>query len=223
MHPLHVDVEPDAEAAAVRATAEIVAAAAEAIEARGRFWLALSGGSTPARMLQLLAEADIDWDRVDLFQVDERVAPAGNTARNLVQLRSCLLDHLEVLPRLHPMPVEGDDLDASADRLADQLPDRFDLIHLGLGADGHTASLVPGDPVLDAHATIAVTQPYQGHRRMTLTYRAINHARRVLWLVTGREKAAVLERLVAGDREIPAGRIKRERVVVVADAAAGGD
>ncbi len=219
---MRLDVEPDAEAAARRAAAEIVAAAAEAIEARGRFTLALSGGRTPARMLELLADADIDWDRVDLYQVDERIAPAGDPARNLVQLEAALLDHLAVLPEFEPIPVEADDLAAAADEYAESLPPDFDLIHLGLGADGHTASLVPADPVLDARAPVAITEAYQGHRRMTLTYPVLNAARRLVYLVTGADKAHALELLLAGDHGIPAGRVARERAIVVADREAAG-
>ncbi len=217
LHPLRVDVEPDGEAAAQRVAAEIVAAAAEAIEDRGQFTLAVSGGRTPARMLQLLSEADIDWDRVALFQVDERVAPAGDLARNLTELQLCLFDHLETLPRLHAMPVEADDLAAAAARYAAELPERLDLIHLGLGADGHTASLVPGDPVLEATTDVAMTASYMGHRRMTLTYPVLDRARRVVWLVTGAAKRDALAQLVAGDASIPAARVARERAIVVCD------
>jgi len=220
VQPLRVDVESDAEAAAQRTAAEIVAAAAEAIEQRGGFSLAVSGGRTPARMLQLLSEADIDWDRVDLYQVDERVAPAGDLARNLTELQLCLFDHLEVRPQLHPMPVEANDLAAAAARYATELPDHFDLIHLGLGADGHTASLVPGDSVLEATTDVALTASYRGHRRMTLTYPVLDRARRIVWLVTGAAKRDALARLVAGDTTIPAGRVARQRAMVVCDAGA---
>jgi 6-phosphogluconolactonase len=168
-------------------------------------------------MLQLLSEADIDWDRVALFQVDERVAPAGDLARNLTELQLCLFDHLETLPRLHAMPVEADDLAAAAARYAAELPERLDLIHLGLGADGHTASLVPGDPVLGATTDVAMTASYMGHRRMTLTYPVLDRARRVVWLVTGAAKRDALAQLVAGDASIPAARVARERAIVVCD------
>ena len=168
-------------------------------------------------MFELLADEDLPWEQVELFQVDERVAPENDPARNLTQLQRCLLDPLEMLPRLHPMPVEEGDLDAAAARYATLLPGRFDLIHLGLGADGHTASLVPGDPVLEATAAVAMTGVYQGHRRMTLTRPVIDRARRILWVVTGADKADALARLIAGDTTIVAGRIARERAMVVCD------
>ena len=121
------------------------------------------------------------------------------------------------------MPVGDADLDAAAARYAATLPRTFDLVHLGLGDDGHTASLVPGDPVLDvADRDVAVTQPYAGHRRMTLTYPVLDRADEVLWLVAGAAKTEPLARLRAGDAEIPAGRVRAPRQVLLADRAAVG-
>jgi len=158
-------------------------------------------------------------------QVDERVAPVGDPERNLTHLRESLLAHAPLRPdRVHAMPVEERDLDGAAARYAETLreiagaPPVLDLVHLGLGADGHTASLVPGDPVLEVDdADVALAGPYQGRRRMTLTYPMLDRARRVLWLVTGAEKAEMLVRLLDGDRSIPAGRVRRERALVLAD------
>ena len=206
---------------ALRAAAEIAAAARDAVHRRGRFSLAVSGGSTPARMFELLADKDLPWEQVELYQVDERVVPESDPARNITQLQRRLLGPLETRPHLHPMPVEEDDLDAAAVCYATTLPKPFDLIHLGLGADGHTASLVPGDPVLDATADVAITRVYRGHRRMTITYPVLNRARRILWVVTGATKAVALTRLIAGDATIPAGRVARERAIVLC-ASAGG-
>ena len=102
-------------------------------------------------------------------------------------------------------------------------PPVLDLVHLGLGPDGHTASLVPGDPVLDVtDADVALTGVYQGRRRMTLTYPILNRARRILWLVTGSEKAGPLVRLRQGDPSIPAGRVRQDQALVLADRAAAG-
>ncbi len=226
---MRLEVLPDPEAVARRA-ARVVAAARDAVGARGRFLLATSGGATPWRMLRLLAEEDLPWAGVHLFQVDERVAPAGHLDRNLTHLAASLLDHAPLpAAQVHAMPVEEADLASAAARYAAELhavggtPAVLDLVHLGLGADGHTASLVPGDPALEvAGADVAVTGAYRGRRRMTLTYPALDRARLVLWVVTGAEKDEALARLRRGDRAIPAGRVQSDRAVVLADVAAAG-
>jgi 6-phosphogluconolactonase len=225
---METEVLADAEAVARRAAAIVAAEAREAVAARGRFALAVSGGHTPWLMLRALAGEDIPWDGLHLFQVDERVAPAGGPDRNWTHLRESLLDRAPLRPdQAHAMPVESPDLAAAAARYAQALgemagrPPVLDLVHLGLGPDGHTASLVPGDPVLDVtDADVALTGVYQGRRRMTLTYPVLNRARRVLWVVTGSEKAGMLGRLSAGDPSIPAGRVRRDRALVLADRAA---
>ena len=181
-------------------------------------------------MLRALAREEVRWDAVQIVQVDERVAPAGNPERNLTHLHENLLRHTSLRPeQIHAMPVESQDLETAAAQYAQTIadlagsPSVLDLAHLGLGADGHTASLVPGDPVLDiTEADVALTGTYQGRRRMTLTYPILNRARRVLWLVTGVEKAAALHRLQAEDPSIPAGRVRRDRAVVFADRGAAG-
>jgi 6-phosphogluconolactonase len=217
--------------AAARAAAAVIAADARAASAaRGRFAFAVSGGHTPWIMLRALAGEDIAWEGVHVFQVDERVAPAGHPDRNLTHLRESLLQHAPLRPeQIHAMPVEASDLKAAATQYALALreitgsPSMLDLVHLGLGPDGHTASLVPGDAVLDVtDSDVALTGVYQGRRRMTLTYPIVNRARRVLWVVTGSEKAGMLPRLRDGDVSIPAGRIQRERALIVADRAAAG-
>lgn len=222
-------VQDDAEGVARRGADLLAAAARKATAARGRFLVALSGGSTPRRMLRALADEDVPWHAVHVFQVDERVAPAGQPERNLTHLQECLRGRVP-LPeeQLYPMPVENTDLEAAARDYAATLartagtPPVLDLVHLGLGGDGHTASLVPDDPVLEVRDTdVAITARYEGRRRMTLTYPALDRARRVLWLVTGASKAAMLARLRAGDRKIPAGRVRRDRAVVLVDRATG--
>jgi 6-phosphogluconolactonase len=209
----------------------IAAEARAAAAARERFALAVSGGSTPWQMLRALANEDVPWDRVDVFQVDGRVAPGGNPERNLTHLRESLLPRVSLEEqRLHAMPVEDADLEDAALRYAGEMaevagsPPVFDVIHLGLGADGHTASLVPGDPVLEVvDADVAVTaRPYQGRRRMSVTYPLLERARRILWIVTGGAKREMLDRLREGDASIPAGRVRRDRALVLADGAAAG-
>jgi 6-phosphogluconolactonase len=170
-------------------------------------------------MYGLLAELEIDWDRVEVFQVDERVAPDGDPDRNLTHLLASLPEPAR--GRVRPMPVTEHDLEAAADTYAEQLPERIDLVHLGLGPDGHTASLVPDDPVLDVtDRRVAITGEYQGNRRMTLTYSELAQSRRVFWLVTGEDKRDALGWLMGGDRSIPAGRVAAEESIVIADRAA---
>lgn len=218
----------DAGTAARRAAEVIADSARAAIEARDRFVVALSGGSTPLAMLRHLAAADIDWRKVHVTQVDERVAPMGSPVRNLTQLRAVLLDHVPIpAAQVHPMPVDAPDLVVAAENyarslaaLAGQAP-VIDLVHLGLGADGHTASLVPGDAVLDrVDADVAITASYQGWQRMTLTFPIINRARSILWLATGAQKSVAVARLVRADALIPASRVKREWAVLLLDQAA---
>jgi 6-phosphogluconolactonase len=227
---LSVEVLETTAAVANRAAQAIAAFARGAIEARGRFLFAVSGGHTPWVMLRALAAAQIPWPAVRVFQVDERVAAAGHADRNLTHLKDSLLEHAPLLPgQILAMPVEADDLDHATAEYAQTLrqecgsPAVLDLVHLGLGPDGHTASLVPGDEVLNVcDKDVAVTGPYQGRRRMTLTYPAINRARQVLWVVTGAEKAQMLPRLLRCDAGIPAGRVRCRESLVLADGAAAG-
>jgi 6-phosphogluconolactonase len=223
---IRVLADPDAVAGA---GAEVVAEAARsAVATLGRCSLALSGGRTPWLMLGALVDQEVPWQQVDIFQVDERVAPADSPDRNLSHLRESLLARVPLPPdRLHPMPVEEDDLAAAAAGYARTLesvagaPPVLDLVHLGLGPDGHTASLVPDDPVLEVtDAWVGVTGAYQQHRRMTLTYPVLNRARAILFVVTGEDKADALERLFRLDGSIPAGRIANANLTVLADRAA---
>jgi 6-phosphogluconolactonase len=225
---VQIEVHPDDDTVARKAAAVVAADLRAAIAARGHFVMAVSGGRTPWRMLRGLADEGLPWDRVHVVQVDERVAPAGDPDRNLTHLRASLLDHAPLpADNVHAMPVETADLARAAAQYAATLrdvagaPAVLDLVHLGLGADGHTASLVPGDPVLDVVDTdVATSGPYQGRRRMTLTFPIINRSRRILWLVTGGEKAETLVRLRDGDRSIPASRVRRDGSLILADRAA---
>jgi 6-phosphogluconolactonase len=225
---MKIEVLTDADAVARRAAEIIAAEAHAAVAARGSFTLAVSGGRTPWQMLRTLAVEDVPWSAVHIFQVDERVAPAGHADRNLMHIEESLLARVQ-LPagRMHAMPVEHSDLDEAAARYADTLgavvgsPPVLDVVHLGLGPDGHTASLVPGDPVLEVTDKYVVpTMIYQKRRRMTLTFPALDSARRILWIVTGADKVEMLERLRDGDPSIPAGRVRQEQAVVLADRAA---
>jgi 6-phosphogluconolactonase len=218
---LRAEVLADAEAAARRGAELIAASAAESIAARGGFALAVSGGHAPWRMFALLDAHGLDWDRIEVFQVDERVAPGDDDDRNLTHLLTSL--PAPACARVRPMPVTDDDLEAAAGRYAELLPERLDLVHLGLGPDGHTASLVPGDPVLEVgDRRVAMTGVYQGRRRMTLTYPALAAAREILWLVTGADKRDALAKLQAGDDSIPAGRVPSDNATVLSDRAAAG-
>ena len=207
---------------ALRAAELVVEHANAAIAERGSFTLAVSGGHTPGQMFADLARrADFPWDRTAIYQVDERIAPDGDPNRNLTLLWDSLPP--AAVSRLHPMPVQADDLDEACVRYASALPEHFDLIHLGIGADGHTASLVPGDPVLDvADRDVALTALYMGLARMTFTYPVLNRARALLWLITGEEKRDALSRLQNHDESVPAGRVASEQAQIIADAAAAG-
>jgi 6-phosphogluconolactonase len=222
----------DTDCLVAKEAAHLIAEEARAVvAARGVFLVAVSGGSTPWVMLRTLRTAEVPWPAIHMIQVDERVAPAGDPDRNLTHLRESLLDHVPLRPnQIHQMPVESSNLDMAAERYASILRQLggstpvLDLVHLGLGPDGHTASLVPGDPVLDARdKDVAMTGDYKGRRRMTLTYPIINRARRVLWVVTGSEKAQMLKRLMDGDPSIPAGRVCRTQALVFADRSAAGE
>ena len=225
---MKIEVFADPDGAAREAARIVAAEARKAAAERGQFAVAFSGGHSPWVMLRALADEDVPWDKVHIVQVDERVAPVGDRDRNLTHLRESLLDHAPLSPdHIYAMPVEEDNLIAAAgeyDHMLQRLagsPPVLDLVHLGLGPDGHTASLVPGDPVLQVtDADVAVTGAYQGHPRMTLTYPILNRSRRILWLVTGSDKAGMLVRLINGDSSIPAGRVHQDVALIIADQAA---
>ena len=229
---IETKILPDADAVAKEAAKVIAAEARAAVAARRRFVMAVSGGHTPWQMLRALAAHEtVPWESVHVVQVDERIAPAGAPDRNLTHLRESLLEHAP-LPamQVYAMPVEEADVEGAAQRYAYTLqqlagtPPVLDLAHLGLGPDGHTASLVPNDPVLNvADRDVAVTGIYQNRRRMTLTYPMLNRARRILWVVTGAEKVGMLARLRDADISIPAGRIRQEQALVICDRVAFGE
>jgi 6-phosphogluconolactonase len=232
---MKIEVRADPQTVAARAAELVAEHARAAVKARGQFTFAVSGGHTPWVMMAELAHEDVPWNAVHVLQVDERVAPADSDQRNYKHLRESLLSHVPLPPdQLHAMPVEAADLPAAAADYARTLeslggsPPVLDLIHLGLGPDGHTASLIPGDPVLEVgDAWVGLTGVYQGCHRMTVTYPVLDHARCLLWLVAGAEKVDALSRLKRHDQTIPGGRVRRDNAIVVADRAAaaglGGD
>jgi|SRR3954470_2800756 6-phosphogluconolactonase len=225
---LTIETLPNPDAVARQAATWIAAQAREMGSEKGRFVIAVSGGRTPWQMLQLLASEDVPWNLLHIVQVDERIAPYGDADRNLTHLHESLLEHAPIRPQqIHAMPVESDDLEAACAAYAQTLrelcgaPPEIDLVHLGLGPDGHTASLVPDDPVLNvSDRDVALTGVYQDRRRMTLTYPIINRARQILWLVTGSDKSVPLVQLRDGDHAIPAGRVVQDHALVLADRAA---
>jgi len=222
---MEIKVLPDADAVAREAAKIIAEEARAAVGQRGRFTIAVSGGRTPWAMLRALAGEEVPWQHVHVAQVDERAAPEGDPDRNLTHLSESLLEHAPLPPEhIHAMPVDDPDLEGAAKRYESVLrqlagtPPVLDLVHLGLGPDGHTASLVPSDPVLEVTAAdVAITGIYQGRRRMTLTFPIINRSRRILWVVTGSEKAEMLKRLLEGDPSIPAGRVMQAQALVLTD------
>jgi 6-phosphogluconolactonase len=226
---MKIEVLSDADAVARAAAAFVARAARERVATHGRFVMALSGGQTPWQMLRALANEEVPWSDVHLFQVDERIAPAGDADRNLTHLTECLQAVALPTENLHPMPVNEEDLAAACTRYAALLREVtgsgiFDLVHLGLGADGHTASLVPDDAALEvADRDVALCGLYQGRERMTLTYPALNRAASILWLVTGSSKVTMLRRLQSADTTIPAGRVCSTGATILADRAATGE
>ena len=220
---MEIQVLPDAAAVAVEAAKFIAQQGRGAVAARGRFILALSGGKSPLPMFRALVTEDLPWSRVYVAQVDERVAPAGHPDRNLTHLQEDLLQRVPLPPdHILPMPVEAPNLKAAAVQYSQRLreiagtPPVLDLVHLGIGPDGHTASLVPDDPVLNVtDADVALRGPYQGRLRMTLTFPALNRARRILWLATEPEKASVLARLRSADPTIPAGQVRQDHALLL--------
>jgi 6-phosphogluconolactonase len=228
---MNVEIYPDAASLAKRAAGVIAADARAAVAARGRFVMAVSGGKSPWVMLADLADEDVPWANVHVFQIDERIAPAGDPDRNYVHLRDSLLQHAPIPPeQIYAMHVEDPDSEAAAKKYAQTLesvagkPPVLDLAHLGLGPDGHTASLIPGDPVLKVtDRDIAVTGVYQGRKRMTMTYPVINRARKIMWLVSGKDKVNALGKLRAADASIPGGRISQTQALLLADKDAAGE
>jgi 6-phosphogluconolactonase len=227
-----LEVLPDPEALARRAAERVLAAA---LATPDRFAIALSGGSTPRRLYQLLAAMPMPWQRTHWFWGDERFVPPADPASNQRMVREALLTHVPVPPdQIHPVPTTGvtpEEAAAQYERTLQQFhggdalrPDRplFDVVLLGLGTNGHTASLFPGQAVLDERVrwTGVMHDPEAG-TRITLTYPALESSRETMFLVAGADKKMVLREVLAGDRRHPASRLEPVGALrVLADAAA---
>jgi len=213
---MDIVIAPDPPTAARESAQWVARQLRNAVSRRGAATVAFSGGSTPALMLSALADLELPWESTTVFQVDERIAPDGDADRNATLL--------EVLrsrgTSIQLMPVTDKDLDAAVQRYAALVPDRFDVVHLGVGDDGHTASWPPGDRVIDADGKVALSDEYKGRRRMTLTVHAVNAARHRVVLATGDAKAPVIERWLLHDHDLPVDRVGRKNTVVVLDSAA---
>ncbi len=228
---MRLEVAGTPEALAERAADVLADLLRATVRERGRATVAVSGGRTPGAMLAALAARTVPWEHVHVLQVDERIAPEGDPDRNLGLLRERFLDRLPgPAPTLHAMPVTAGDPDEAAARYAARLvelagdPPVLDVVQLGMGADGHTASLVPGDPVLEVtDREVAATGTYQGRRRLTATFPLLARARQRLWLVSGADKAAALARVRAGDRALPAARLPQRAARWLVDRAAAGE
>jgi 6-phosphogluconolactonase len=214
----------DGTAAVLQRGAELLAGSLRtAIADRGRATLALSGGRTPVPMFAMLAADPLPWGRIQVFQVDERVAPRGHAERNATAIEAAFT---RTGVGTHWMPVERDDLEVAAQDYARELeaaagtPPVLDAVQLGLGADGHTASLFPGSAALAARSAVAATEPQLGRRRFTLTLEALNRARTIVWVVCGADKSAALAALLRRDPSLVASRVRGSGATVLADRAA---
>jgi 6-phosphogluconolactonase/glucosamine-6-phosphate isomerase/deaminase len=215
---MDIVVASDPQAAADEAAMWMARQLRNAVSRRGEVTVALSGGSTPAMMLAALTGLPVPWKAVTVYQVDERVAPDGDRDRNAL-----LLDALRPVCRnIKLMPVTAVDLRAGCRRYAVGLPGRLDVVHLGVGDDGHTASWPPGDPVVDDVSPVAMSGEYKGRVRMTLTAQVVNAARHRLVLATGAAKAVAIERWLLHDRSLPIERVRRPGTIVILDADAAG-
>lgn len=228
---MNIKVLNDIDSVALEAARRIALMARQTVALRGRFVMAVSGGKTPWKMLRNLGIEDVPWESMHVFQVDERIAPTGNADRNLSHLRESLLEYAPLKEdHIYPMPVDMTNLELAAMNYSKTLcliagePPVLDLVHLGLGVDGHTASLIPDDAVLKIdNSDVAICGIYQGWKRMTFTYPIINRSRNILWVVTGAEKTPMLKRLLNKDVTIPAGLINQNKSLILADQDAIGD
>jgi len=223
-----IDVRPTAAEAGARVASLIAAQMRASVVECGRGSLALSGGRTPEPMLRALGAAEIPWQQVHVFQVDERVVGHDDARRNLSAITAAFESSSVPAENVHGMPVDREPLQAGAEQYYTELcayagtPPRIDVVHLGVGEDGHTASLVAHDAALEADGDVAITAPYAGVHRMTLTLRALERAKFRVWLITGASKRRIVRRFLDGDPTIVASRVRREADVIVLDSDAAG-
>lgn len=225
---MQVEVCHSAEDAGIRAAGIIAGKIQDAVAESGTACIALSGGDTPKTMLRALASRALPWRKVMIFQVDERIVAIDDPRRNLAGLTAAFA-RVPRWPRtLCAMPVDNESPRAGTARYVDELrawagnPPHIDVVHLGLGEDGHTASLFAGGDGLDTGCDVAVTGPYKGTQRMTLTLNAINRSHSRVWLVTGSAKRLVVQRFLDGDAALVASRVSRINATLVLDDAAAG-
>jgi 6-phosphogluconolactonase len=200
-----------------------------AIAARGVAAIAVSGGTTPAAMLGELAASGADWRHVHVFQVDERLVPDDDERRNMRLVRAAFAQSGVPPANLHAVVAASAAPQAVADSYGRELraiagtPPVLDAVHLGLGADGHTASLFPGDRAVGAGGDVALSGDHGGMRRITLTLDTLNRARMRIWLVTGTRKREVVKRMLEPGSSLVANRLQAEHSVLVLDADASAD
>jgi 6-phosphogluconolactonase len=234
-------VLPDSPSACRAVADRFIELAAEAIATRGAFRVALSGGGTPKTVYPMLLEPErrdaVEWSRVEFFWGDERTVPPDHPESNFGVAYQMLIAQLpDVRPdRIHRMPAEAPDLHAAALTYESELrlafgargdePPAFDLIWLGMGPDGHTASLFPGSEALDETERWAVGNwaPHPQAWRMTLTFPVLNAARAVIFAVEGANKAEAIRRIREGGSGLPAERVSGDQVEWIIDAAAAGE
>jgi 6-phosphogluconolactonase len=218
-------IEPDPAVTAAEAAAWMARRIRSAVRLRGTCRVAVSGGSTPAAMFDVLAGLDLPWSLVHLFQVDERVAPDGDPDRNAVQLRTHLTDRVPLRARnVHLMPVTAASLPRAAARYAGVIGEEpLDIVHLGIGDDGHTASWPPGDPVVDAPGAVAISGTFNGRVRMTMTPAVVNAARARMLLAVGAGKAAPLAGWLLHRADLPVQRVRRTNTTLILDDSAASE
>lgn len=209
LQPANVQIYPTPQATAEAAAEAFGAAARQAVSERGTFQVALSGGSTPKLMYAALRGLDVPWAQVHIYFSDERTVGPDDEQSNYHTARVGLLDFVPVpAAQVHRLEGERDPAEAARDYAA-LLPPQLDLVLLGMGDDGHTASLFPGTAGLDLGGRVIANEVPQQHSwRLSFTFREINAARARWLLVTGAAKAPVLAQLWHGEGNFPVGRVQ---------------